>query len=98
VILGENPGYFMNAEGWICQRPDYDWSRGCFLAVDFTREGNALTITQRHPRLGDVSAETDYAPVYLPIWGNSNTFSFEPYLERQLNRGESAAWGIVYHF
>jgi hypothetical protein len=97
VTLGENPGYFMNAEGWICQRPDFDWGRGCFLAVDFTREGNALTVTQRHPVLGDITAQTDYAPVYLPIWGNSNTFSFEPYFEKQLNRGDSASWGIVYH-
>ncbi len=98
VTLSENPGYFMDNDGWICQRPDYDWTRGCFLAVDFTREGNALAVTQSHPLLGEVGAQTDYAPVYLPIWGNRNTFSFEPYYAAELSRGESASWGIQYHF
>jgi hypothetical protein len=98
VSLPENPGYFLDESGWIYQKPDHNWVQGHFQAVDFTREGNALTVVQHHPLVGEVTATTDYAPVFLPIWGNNRTFSFEPYFETQLSRGDHSAWGIEYRF
>lgn len=98
VSLPENAGYFVNEEGFICKQPDFDWQKGCFLALEFEQPETEVTIEQRHPLLGTVHAVTDYAYDFLPIWGNANTFSFEPYLNSVLERGQAAAWRVVYHF
>lgn len=98
VSLPDTSGYFLNDDGFICKQPDFDWQRGCFLALDFEQTEAQVTIEQRHPVLGTVSAVTDYPFDYLPIWGNANTFSFEPYFDTQLGMGQSATWSIVYHF
>jgi hypothetical protein len=98
VSVPENPGFYLREDGWICQKPEHDWPRGAFQALDFTPQGEGMTIVQRHPILGEVTAVIDYAPVYLPIWGNSQTFSFEPYFATKLARDERASWGIVYGF
>lgn len=57
-----------------------------------------LTVLQRHPRLGLVAAQMDFAPTLLPIWGNDRTFSWEPHHDRSLAAGESSRWSISYHF
>jgi hypothetical protein len=98
VTLPENPGYTLNDEGFICQRPDYPWEKGCFLALEYGRDGDSLTFTQRHPLIDDVIAVTDFMPDWLPIWSNAATFSFEPYFIRELAPGEAAAWSIDYLF
>jgi hypothetical protein len=38
----------------------------------------------------------DFVPGFLPIWGNSRTFSFEPYYLGELRDGEQAEWTIRY--
>ena len=43
-----------------------------------------LVLTQRHPRLGIVSAACSYVPDFFPIWGNAITFSREPFCERMV--------------
>ncbi len=53
---------------------------------------------QRHPTLGLVVATCSYTPSYFPIWGNRNTFSFEPYLARTVAPGAESTWSIVYDF
>ncbi len=57
-----------------------------------------IQVLQRHPVTGLVAARCDYAPTRLPIWGNENTFSFEPYYERMLQPKEQARWSITYDF
>jgi hypothetical protein len=94
----ENPGYFLNAENFICQKPDYEWTKGHFLAPEYEKQGNGMTITQRHPLVGEVIASLDFMPDWLPVWSNDRTFSFEPYFIRELAAGEAAAWTIEYRF
>ena len=97
--LPESPGYLIGADGFIHRKPDFDWARGgCFQPVDFTPSTIGLTIVQKHDLVGEVTAMTDYNPSFLPIWGNHNTFSFEPYLERTVAPVESTAWEIAYTF
>jgi hypothetical protein len=98
VTMPENPGYFLNEEGFICQKPDYEWEKGHFQLLDFDKSGESMTFTQRHPLVGEVTAATDFMPDWLPIWSNHRTFSFEPYYIRELAPGEAAAWSIAYHF
>ena len=98
IELPENPAYFLNEDDFICLQPDFDWRKGYFQPLGFADAENGMTITQRHPLLGEVVATIDYATDFLPIWGNDRTFSFEPYFTTQLARGESAAWEIAYAF
>jgi len=97
VGLPDNPGYFLNAEGFVTRKPEHDWRRGCYQALDLSQADGVMSATQRHPRLGQLTVATDFAPTFLPIWGNDRTSSFEPYYERTLSPGTEASWGIEYH-
>ncbi|MDQ3248796.1 MAG: hypothetical protein M3Q45_06255, partial [Chloroflexota bacterium] len=99
VSFPESPGYFLNEEGFICQKAEFDWNQtGCYQALDYAKTGDSMMIEQRHPALGGVTTVTDFLPDFLPVWSNSRTFSFEPYLIKQLATGEGAAWRIAYQF
>jgi hypothetical protein len=88
----------MNGDGFICQKPEHDWPRGYYQALEYVKPTNGITITQKHPTVGEVITTTDFAPDFLPVWSNANTFSFEPYFDAKLGQGESAAWRISYQF
>ena len=60
--------------------------------------GGPLTVLQRHPRLGVVAAAYSFAAGHVLVWGNENTFSFEPYLERTVGPGMELEWSAEYHF
>ena len=97
--MPENPAYYTNAEGFVCRKTDFDWSRGGYYQP-FHPSGSegGMTIVQKHPKVGEVVTRTDFAPGFLPIWGNARTFSFEPYFIRTLEQGQSAEWSISYQF
>ncbi|MFP4113839.1 MAG: hypothetical protein ACLFUA_05665 [Spirochaetales bacterium] len=57
-----------------------------------------FAVLYRHPRVGLVAARYDYSASHVLVWGNPNTFSFEPYLERTVGVGMSASWSAEYHF
>ena len=96
VTVVENPGYAMAPSGFIA-RKGWPWSEGHYLALDHSA-GCGLTIFQRHPLLGTVTATCSYDPTYFPIWGNPRTFSWEPFLERTIGGGLAAQWRIDYDF
>lgn len=98
VAMPENDGYFLNEAGYVCQKPEHQWERGYYQALDYSKPEGGITITQKHPTLGLVVTNTDFAPDFLPIWSNANTFSFEPYFDTTLGQGENATWRISYEF
>lgn len=98
VGMADNPGYHFNAEGFICRKPEFDWSRGGHYQPLEILQASPLEIVEMHPRCGQVITTTDFAPGFFPIWGNSRTFSFEPYFTRELHPGQSAEWTIAYRF
>ena len=57
-----------------------------------------LSVLQKHPVLGLVGGTTSYVPSFFPIWGNQNTFSWEPFFERTLAPNQSTSWWIDYDF
>lgn len=98
MSMPENPGYDMNSEGFVIRKPDHDWNHGWYQVMEYKKTGNELTVIQKHSAIGHVIVKTDFMPGFLPIWGNANTFSFEPYYIRELATGEEACWRIDYIF
>jgi hypothetical protein len=96
VSFPENEGFAMGKDGFITRQGDR-WQRGYYQALDHLAATN-LVVLQRHPKLGLVSATTSYIPDFFPIWGNANTFSWEPFLERTLAPTQRITWWIDYDF
>ncbi len=89
-------GYRLAPDGFLARR---DWSPGSnhYLALDHEMRENAVVI-QRHPKLGLISGHCSYVPRFFPVWGNENTFSWEPYFENSVAAGQSLDWGVDYTF
>lgn len=96
VGMAENPGYRFDADGFICRKPDFDWSRGGHYQPLEILSPAPLEVIEKHPRTGQTVTTIDFVPGFLPIWGNSRTFSFEPYYLGELRDGEQAEWTIRY--
>jgi hypothetical protein len=97
VTIPENNGYELLPNGFIGQK-NLPWDgKGYFQVIDIPKD-RPVTFLQKHPKLGLIAATIDYAPVWMPIWGNANTFSFEPYYEKALNPGDETAWSMTYDF
>lgn len=95
--LPANPGYQLDAEGWIC-RKEGTWGEGCYLMLEHAAEA-PVEVHYAHSLLpGGVRMTTDYVPSFFPIWGNRVTFSAEPHFEQSLPPGACAAWGVSYAF
>ena len=92
----EDEGYRLGENGFV-ERVGWPWSKGYYLPLDHTPLSN-LVVLQKHPKLGLAAAICSYAPDYFPIWGNPNTFSWEPFLERTIGGGQMLVWWIDYEF
>jgi hypothetical protein len=95
--LPENPGFFVNDQGFVERKASYDWQRGCYV-VPKTALGGELEVTQRHPTLGDVGVKCRFPLAWLALWGNDRTVSFEPFHATTLTPGVTSTWGIDYEF
>ena len=96
VTFNKSDGYVTGPDGFI-HRKGWPWQTDHYLALDHSASTN-LVVLQRHPSLGLVSAICSYAPALFPIWGNTRTFSFEPYFERTVSAGQAVEWSIDYGF
>ncbi|WP_020559575.1 hypothetical protein [Thiofilum flexile] len=96
LSMPENEGYVMADNGFITRKA-WPEQAGFYQALDHQAQ-NPVTITQRHPVLGMVSASCSYVPTFFPIWGNQNTFSWEPFFERIIAPSQSLSWWIDYDF
>jgi hypothetical protein len=94
----ENSGFYRDADGWICRRPEHDWEQGAYQRLEHERQGDRLEIVQHHDRLGQVITTLDFMPSRIAILGNDRTFSFEPFIERDLAPRDSASWSVEYRF
>ena len=97
VSFPENDGYEFGENGFI-NRKNWPWAyAGPYQALDHNAQAN-LVVLQRHPALGMVSAICSYVPALLPIWGNTHTFSWEPFFEKSAAAGQELHWWIDYNF
>lgn len=96
VFLPDNDGYAFARNGFICRKTQV-WETDYYQAVDMEAQSNLVGL-QRHPKLGLISAACSYVPTYLPLWGNTRTISWEPYLECTVASGQEKRWHIDYIF
>ena len=94
--IADNDGYLQSDSGYI-MRKGAPVMPGHYLALTHASQV-PLVVQQRHPVLGMVTATTSYVPSFFPIWGNANTFSWEPFLERTIAPGQEPEWSIDYDF
>jgi len=95
--LPENPAYRTAENGTLCMKPEYNWKKGLFLKTVISK-GSTFKADVMHPGCKKVTVTGDYPLATLPFWANANTFSPEPYMERELAKGQSAEWSIRYTF
>jgi hypothetical protein len=98
VSLPNATAYTLLDSGYI-GRVGWPWTdiKGNFQVLAHQAQTN-LIIQQRHPIVNMVSATCSYVPDFFPVWGNPNTFSWEPYIEQTIGIGQSYDWWIDYDF
>jgi len=94
--MPDNAGYEAGGDGKIFMKPGYLWEKGLFqvLYVPLTK----LRFAVPHHIVGSIVMETDYDVVRCAVWGNSRTFSFEPFTQCTVGPGEDASWRICLEF
>jgi hypothetical protein len=95
--LPENPGFFVNSRGAVERRPEYDWTRGCYV-VPRMALGGELAVLLEHPALGEVSMRCRFPLAWIALWGNDRTVSLEPFHATVLEPGGSSTWSVEYRF
>lgn len=95
--LPENPGFSLNARGFVERRAEHDWARGCYV-VPRVALGGELAVTQKHPALGEVLVTCRFPLAWLALWGNERTVSIEPFHATVLEPGGSSTWSVEYRF
>jgi hypothetical protein len=97
VTFPDNDGFDISESGFI-SRKGWPWQgKGHYQALNHNAKSN-LVVLQKHPKLGLVATTCSYVPDFFPIWGNTNTFSWEPYYERTVAPNQTLAWWIDYEF
>ena len=95
--LPEGAPLVENESGYFARRPGVDWSPGHYMKPRVPL-GGELNVEQRHPTLGVVRVECQFPLGDLALWGNSNTFSFEPFFQTLVTPGAAARWSVAYTF
>lgn len=96
VNFPESNGYELRANGFIA-RKNWPWGGGHYQPLDHSATTH-LVVIEKHPKLGLITATCSYVPSFFPIWGNSNTFSWEPFFERTVAPNQTIGWHIEYRF
>lgn len=95
-LSAESKGYELAPSGFI-QRKAWPAQKGFYLALDHQAQ-QPLTVLQKHDQLGLIAASCSYVPSFFPIWGNQNTFSWEPFFQQIAAPEQRLSWWIDYQF
>jgi hypothetical protein len=95
MSLPENPGFLTNARGFVERRPEYDWTKGCYV-VPKVALGGELEVVQQHPLVGEIRVACRFPLGWLALWGNDRTVSFEPFHQTVLAPGAQSVWAMEY--
>jgi hypothetical protein len=95
--LDENPAFAIVGRTLIQKQRFADARTG---HMDFLKlpEGENFSAQLNHPAISRVGFECSFVPTECVIWGNSNTFSIEPYQTLAVASGQTAKWKLQYVF
>ena len=94
--MAENVGYALDAENRLGFKRRFEHKDdGHFEKLLIS---GPLRAELSHPRLTGLVFSTDFVPDMCPVWGNSNTWSIEPYLQTELAPGATRTWTMTYEF
>lgn len=94
--MAENAGYALDASNRLSFKRRFEHKDdGHFEKL---RIGGPLRCVLSHPRLTGLIFSTDFVPDMCPVWGNSNTWSIEPYILSELAPGSTRTWTLNYEF
>jgi hypothetical protein len=95
--LAENPGFSL-VDSVLRPKRRFAHERDGHMDFLSLPPGQPLRCRTNHPTLPHLDFETDFVPSECIVWGNSATFSVEPYLARTLAPGETSVWSLRYQF
>lgn len=96
--MRDNVGYEFDSEHRLTfKRRFRDRDDGHFEQL-IVGPGTPLRAVLSHPKLTHVVFSTDFVPDSCPVWGNSNTWSIEPYLTTELAPDTRRTWTLTYEF
>ncbi len=95
ATLHENPGFSLDGRELRLKRR-FEHVKDGHMDLLQLPLGQPLEATLSHPALADVRFATDFPPDETVIWGNSATFSIEPYRRLSLTHGETGTWSLTY--
>jgi len=96
--MADNEGYRLDADHCLhLNRQFCDPKDGHFELLS-VGEDAPLEVVLSHPTLSEVTFATDFVPDLCPVWGNSATWSIEPYLVTELAPGTDYMWALTYGF
>jgi len=95
--MAENVGYALDAANRLSfKRRFLHRDDGHFEQLQIG--SSPLHCTLSHPTLTGVVFSTGFVPDLCPVWGNSNTWSIEPYIQSELAPGATRSWTLTYGF
>lgn len=96
-VLPENPGFALAGRILTQLRTFRDEQDGHFDRLHLPAN-EPLVVRLSHPQLSAIGFRTSFAPAECLIWGNSNTFSIEPYHAFELSAQATREWSVSYEF
>ena len=96
--LADNPGFALDAAHRLTFKRRFQHQHDGHFEHLQIAPGTLLRAAVSHPRLSAIVFTTDFTPDLCPVWGNSNTWSIEPYLTSELAPGAQRAWQLQYDF
>lgn len=97
TTLAENPGFALS-DRELTQKRRFTGEKAGHMDFLSLPKAKNLTAQLSHPLIGKIDFECSFAPTECLIWGNSNTFSIEPYQLLSLASGQSSEWNLRYVF
>lgn len=96
--MDENVGYALDATHRITFKRQFQHKDDGHFEKLHVGAGAPLRCELSHPTLTGLTFSADFVPDMCPIWGNSNTWSIEPYIQSDLAPAATRAWTLRYDF
>lgn len=96
--MKENPGYAFDAHRRLYFKRRFENIDDGHFEPLVIGPSTPLRCELSHPTLQGLTFSSDFVPDFCPIWGNSNTWSIEPYLVTELAPGTKRTWSVKYAF